>query len=228
LPHGYEGQGPEHSSARLERYLQLCAEDNMQVANCTTPANYFHILRRQLHRSFRKPLVLMTPKSLLRHKRAVSRLGEMGMASSFQRLLLDDAETSPTETFVLKADEYIRRVILCSGKVYYDLLDEREKRGVDDVYLLRVEQLYPFPLKGLVAALGRFKEADVVWCQEEPKNMGAWSFVDSYLEWVLTQIGGKSKRARYVGRAASASTATGTMSRHLAQLKLFLEEAFAP
>ena len=228
LPHGYEGQGPEHSSARLERYLQLCAEDNMQVANCTTPANYFHILRRQLHRSFRKPLVLMTPKSLLRHKRAVSRLGEMGMASSFQRLLLDDAETSPNETFVLQADEKIRRVILCSGKVYYDLLDEREKRGVDDVYLLRVEQLYPFPLKGLVAALGRFKNADVVWCQEEPKNMGAWSFVDSYLEWVLTQIGGKSKRARYIGRTASASTATGTMSRHLAQLKLFLEEAFAP
>ena len=228
LPHGYEGQGPEHSSARLERYLQLCAEDNMQVANCTTPANYFHILRRQLHRSFRKPLVLMTPKSLLRHKRAVSRLGEMGMASSFQRLLLDDAETAPNETFILKADENIRRVILCSGKVYYDLLDEREKRGVDDVYLLRVEQLYPFPLKGLVAALGRFRNADVVWCQEEPKNMGAWSFVDSYLEWVLTQIGGKSKRARYIGRTASASTATGTMSRHLAQLKLFLEEAFAP
>jgi len=227
LPHGYEGQGPEHSSARLERYLQLCAEDNMQVANCSTPANYFHILRRQLHRSFRKPLVLMTPKSLLRHKRAVSRLGEMGMASSFQRLLLDDAETAPNETFVLKADENIRRVILCSGKVYYDLIEEREKRGVDDVYLLRVEQLYPFPLKSLVTALGRFKSADVVWCQEEPKNMGAWSFVESYLEWVLTQIGGKSKRARFVGRPASASTAAGTMSRHLAQLKLFLDEAFA-
>ena len=149
------------------------------------------------------------------------------MASSFQRLLLDDAETAPNETFVLQGDEKIRRVILCSGKVYYDLFDEREKRGVDDVYLLRVEQLYPFPLKSLVTALGRFKDADVVWCQEEPKNMGAWSFVESYLEWVLTQIGGKSKRARYVGRPASASTAAGTMSRHLAQLKLFLDEAFA-
>ncbi len=227
LPHGYEGQGPEHSSARLERFLQLCAEDNMQVANCTTPANYFHILRRQLHRSFRKPLVLMTPKSLLRHKRAVSRLGEMGMASSFQRLLLDEAETAPTDKSALKADENIRRVVLCSGKVYYDLYEEREKRGVDDVYLLRVEQLYPFPLKSLVTALARFKDADIAWCQEEPKNMGAWFFVEPYLEWVLGQTGGKSKRARYVGRPASASTAAGTMSKHLAQLKTFLEEAFA-
>ncbi|MEF3368025.1 2-oxoglutarate dehydrogenase E1 component [Methylocystis sp. 9N] len=226
LPHGYEGQGPEHSSARLERYLQLCAEDNMQVANCSTPANYFHILRRQLHRSFRKPLVLMTPKSLLRHKRAVSRLGEMGMASSFQRLLLDEAETAPTEKSALRPDEQIRRVVLCSGKVYYDLWEEREKRGIDDVYLLRVEQLYPFPLKGLVTALARFKEADIVWCQEEPKNMGAWFFVEPYLEWVLAQVGGKTKRARYVGRPAAAATAAGTMSRHLAQLKTFLEEAF--
>ncbi len=227
LPHGYEGQGPEHSSARLERYLQLCAEDNLQVANCSTPANYFHILRRQLHRNIRKPLILMTPKSLLRHKRCVSRLGEMGMASSFQRLLLDDAETAPTEKSALQPDENIRRVVLCSGKVYYDLIEEREKRGIDDVYLLRVEQLYPFPLKGLVTALSRFKNADVVWCQEEPKNMGAWTFVDPYLEWVLTQVGAVSKRARYVGRAASASTAAGTMSKHLAQLKAFLEEAFA-
>ena len=227
LPHGYEGQGPEHSSARLERYLQLCAEDNMQVANCSTPANYFHILRRQLHRDIRKPLVLMTPKSLLRHKRCVSRLGEMGMASSFQRLLLDSAETAPTEKSALKGDDAIRRVVLCSGKVYYDLLEEREKRGIDDVYLLRVEQLYPFPLKSLVTALSRFKNADIMWCQEEPKNMGAWFFVEPYLEWVLGQVGGKAKRARYVGRPASASTAAGTMSKHLAQLKAFLEEAFA-
>ncbi|MCX7900387.1 MAG: 2-oxoglutarate dehydrogenase E1 component, partial [Methylocystis sp.] len=214
LPHGYEGQGPEHSSARLERYLQLCAEDNLQVANCTTPANYFHILRRQLHRNIRKPLILMTPKSLLPHKRCVSRLNEMGMASGFQRLLLDDAETAPTETFALAADESIRRVILCSGKVYYDLLEEREKRGAHDIYLLRVEQLYPVPLKGLVTALARFKNADVVWCQEEPKNMGAWTFIEPYLEWALGQAGGKSKRARYVGRAASASTAAGTMAKH--------------
>ncbi|MDJ0450252.1 2-oxoglutarate dehydrogenase E1 component [Methylocystis sp. JR02] len=225
LPHGYEGQGPEHSSARLERYLQLCAEDNMQVANCSTPANYFHILRRQLHRNLRKPLILMAPKSLLRHKRCVSRLGEMGMASSFQRILLDDGETH--ETALLKPDEQIRRVVLCSGKVYYDLLEDREKRGIDDVYLLRVEQLYPFPLKSLVTALSRFKNADIAWCQEEPKNMGAWFFVEPYLEWVLAQVGATAKRARYIGRAASASTAAGAMSKHLAQLRAFLDDAFA-
>jgi 2-oxoglutarate dehydrogenase E1 component len=227
LPHGYEGQGPEHSSARLERYLQLCAEDNMQVANCTTPSNYFHILRRQIQRDIRKPLILMTPKSLLRHKRAVSTLSEMAVGSSFHRLLWDDAEYLKGEKIKLVKDDKIRRVILCSGKVYYDLYEEREKRGLDDVYLLRVEQLYPFPLKALVTEMSRFKKADVVWCQEEPKNMGAWSFVEPYLEWVLAQVGGKSKRARYVGRPASAATATGLMSRHLAQLKAFLDEAFA-
>ena len=227
LPHGYEGQGPEHSSARLERYLQLCAEDNMQVANCTTPANYFHILRRQLKRDIRKPLILMTPKSLLRHKRAVSTLDEMKTGTSFHRLLWDDAESLKNEKIKLVKDDKMRRVILCSGKVYYDLYEEREKRGLDDVYLLRVEQLYPFPLKALVTQLGRFKKADVVWCQEEPKNMGAWSFVEPYLEWVLGQVGGKSRRARYVGRPASAATATGLMSKHLAQLKAFLDEAYA-
>ena len=227
LPHGYEGQGPEHSSARLERYLQLCAEDNIQVANCSTPANYFHILRRQIHRNIRKPLVLMTPKSLLRHKRCVSRLADMDTSSIFQRILLDDAETSLTDIPRLKQDEAIRRVVLCAGKVYYDLIDEREKRGIEDVYLLRVEQLYPFPAKGLITALMRFKNAEIVWCQEEPRNMGAWFFVEPYLEWVLTQVGGKAKRARYAGRPASASTAAGTMSKHLAQLKAFLDEAFS-
>jgi 2-oxoglutarate dehydrogenase E1 component len=227
LPHGYEGQGPEHSSARLERFLQLCAEDNMQVANCTTPANLFHILRRQLHRDIRKPLVLMTPKSLLRHKRCVSRLEDMGPGSAFHRLLPDDAERAPAGGFGLRPDADIRRVVLCSGKVYYDLLEEREKRGRDDIYLLRVEQLYPLPLKQLVSRLSRFKQADVVWCQEEPKNMGAWFFVDPYLEWALSQVGGKSKRARYVGRPASASTAAGTMSKHVAQLKAFLDDALA-
>src|SRR5262249_4406560 len=164
LPHGYEGQGPEHSSARLERYLQLCAEDNMQVANCTTPANYFHILRRQLHRDIRKPLILMTPKSLLRHKRAVSRLDEMGPDTTFHRLLWDDAQMLPDEKIKLVADDKIRRVVMCSGKVYYDLYEEREKRGIDDIYLLRVEQLYPVPLKALVQELGRFPNADFVWC----------------------------------------------------------------
>jgi 2-oxoglutarate dehydrogenase E1 component len=227
LPHGYEGQGPEHSSARLERYLQLCAEDNMQVANCTTPANYFHILRRQLKREIRKPLILMTPKSLLRHKRAVSSLTEIGQGASFHRLLWDDAESRKGEKIKLVKDDKIRRVILCSGKVYYDLYEDREKRGADDVYLLRVEQLYPFPLKALVRELSRFKKAEIVWCQEEPKNMGGWSFVEPYLEWVLAQVGGKSKRARYAGRPASAATATGLMSKHLAQMKAFLDECFA-
>ncbi|HRX39407.1 MAG: 2-oxoglutarate dehydrogenase E1 component [Caulobacterales bacterium] len=225
LPHGYEGQGPEHSSARLERYLQLCAQDNIQVANCTTPANYYHILRRQMRRNFRKPLILMTPKSLLRHKRCVSSLAEMGPGSSFHRVLWDDAEYKPGSTVKLVSDDKIRRVVLCSGKVYYDLLEEREKRGVNDVYLLRVEQFYPFPAQSLMAELQRFKKADMVWCQEEPKNMGAWFFMEPNIEWTLDQIGAKSKRARYVGRAASASTATGLMSRHNIELNDFLNEA---
>jgi len=225
LPHGYEGQGPEHSSARLERFLQMCAEDNMQVANCTTPANYFHILRRQLNRDFRKPLILMTPKSLLRHKRAVSRLDEMGPGTTFHRLLWDDAQALPDEKITLAPDEKIRRVVLSSGKIYYDLYEEREKRGIDDIYLLRIEQLYPFPTKALMTELSRFKQAEMVWCQEEPRNMGAWVFVDIFLEWVLNQIGAKSRRARYVGRPAAASTAVGQMSLHLGQLKQFLEEA---
>jgi len=225
LPHGYEGQGPEHSSARLERFLQMCAEDNMQVANCTTPANYFHILRRQLNRDFRKPLILMTPKSLLRHKRAVSRLDEMGPNTSFHRLLWDDAQMLTGEKIKLVADDKIRRVVICSGKVYYDLYDEREKRGLDDIYLLRIEQLYPFPTKALMIELTRFKDAEIVWCQEEPRNMGAWVFVDIFLEWVLNQIGAKTRRARYAGRPASASTAVGQMSTHLNQLKQLLEDA---
>ena len=225
LPHGYEGQGPEHSSARLERYLQLCAEDNWQIANCTTPANYFHVLRRQLHRQFRKPLVLMTPKSLLRHKRVVSNLEQFGPGSSFHRLLWDDAQFLPDQPIKLVPDDKIRRVVLCSGKVYYDLYDEREKRGVDDVYLLRMEQLYPFPARALIQELGRFKDAEMVWCQEEPKNMGAWSFVEPNLEWVLEHIGAKHKRPRYAGRPSSAATATGLMSKHTRELKAFLDEA---
>jgi len=225
LPHGYEGQGPEHSSARLERFLQMCAEDNMQVANCTTPANYFHILRRQLKREIRKPLILMTPKSLLRHKRAVSRLDEMSNGTSFHRLLWDDAQLMPDEKIKLVADDKIRRVVLCSGKVYFDLYEEREQRGINDIYLLRVEQLYPFPTKTLVTELSRFKHAEIVWCQEEPRNQGAWFFVDVFLQWVLNQIGAEHRHARYAGRPASAATATGLMSKHLAQLKQFLDEA---
>jgi 2-oxoglutarate dehydrogenase E1 component len=228
LPHGYEGQGPEHSSARLERFLQLAAEDNIQVANCSTPANYFHILRRQLHRSIRKPLVLMAPKSLLRHKRCVSRIEDFGPSEGFHRLLSDDAmKPADAGAFKLRPAEAIRRVVLCSGKVYYDLLEERDKRGADDIYLLRVEQLYPLPLKQLIVRLSQYKKAEIVWCQEEPKNMGAWSYVEPYLEWALAQAGGATKRARYAGRPPSASTAAGTMSKHLAQLKALLDEALA-
>ena len=225
LPHGYEGQGPEHSSARLERFLQLCAQDNMQVANCTTPANYFHILRRQMRRNFRKPLILMTPKSLLRHKKATSTLKEMGPGSSFHRVLWDDAEYRPGSTVQLTSDDKIKRVVMCSGKVYYDLLEEREKRGIDNVYLLRVEQFYPYPAQSMIAELQRFKKADMIWCQEEPKNMGAWFFMEPNIEWTLGQIGAKLKRARYVGRAAAASPATGLMSRHKQELDDFLNEA---
>jgi 2-oxoglutarate dehydrogenase E1 component len=225
LPHGYEGQGPEHSSARLERFLQMCAEDNMQVVHATTPANFFHVLRRQLHREIRKPLILMTPKSLLRHKRAVSRLDELGANTTFHRILYDDAVMLPDEKIKLVGDDKIRRVVLCSGKVYYDLYEEREKRDIDDVYLMRVEQLYPVPLKALVQELGRFKHAELVWCQEEPRNMGAWHFIEPYLEWVLNQIHAPNKRPRYAGRAAAAATATGLMSKHLAQLKALLDEA---
>jgi 2-oxoglutarate dehydrogenase E1 component len=227
LPHGYEGQGPEHSSARLERYLQLCAEDNLQVANCTTPANYFHILRRQITREFRKPLILMTPKSLLRHKKAVSSLADMAEGSSFHRVLRDDAEFGRHTSVKLKPEAEIRRVILCSGKVYYDLLDEREKRGVDDVYIMRLEQFYPWPVKSLTNELNRFKAAELVWCQEEPKNMGGWTFVDPWLELTLAKLSIASKRARYVGRPASASTAAGLMSRHVKELQSFLAQALA-
>jgi 2-oxoglutarate dehydrogenase E1 component len=167
----------------------------------------------------------MTPKSLLRHKRAVSRLDEMGPETSFHRLLWDDAQLLPGEKIKLVADNKIRRVVLCSGKVYYDLYEEREKRGIDDIYLLRIEQLYPFPTKALVSELSRFKQAEMVWCQEEPRNMGAWFFVDTFLQWVLNQIGAKHRSVRYAGRPASAATATGLMSRHLAQLKALLEDA---
>jgi 2-oxoglutarate dehydrogenase E1 component len=227
LPHGYEGQGPEHSSARLERFLQMCAEDNMQVANCSTPANYFHILRRQLKRDIRKPLILMTPKSLLRHKRAVSTLEEMGEQTTFHRLLWDDAEFMKSEKIKLVKDDKIRRVILCSGKVYYDLYEAREQSGNNDIYIFRVEQLYPWPHKALAQELSRFPKAEFVWCQEEPLNMGAWSFAQANLERVLEFIKVKNPRPRYVGRPASASTATGLMSRHLKELKAFLDEALA-
>ena len=224
LPHGFEGQGPEHSSARLERFLQMCGQDNWIVANCTTPANYFHILRRQIHRSFRKPLVLMTPKSLLRHKKAVSQAEDFTTGSSFHRVLWDDAQYGNSD-IKLKSDDKIRRVVISSGKVYYDLLEERDARGLDDVYLLRLEQFYPFPAMSLMKELERFKTAEIVWCQEEPKNQGAWTFVEPNLEWVLTRIGATHSRATYAGRAASASPATGLASQHKAQQTALINEA---
>ena len=217
LPHGYEGQGPEHSSARLERYLQLCAEDNMQVVNCTTPANYFHVLRRQVRRNFRKPLVVMTPKSLLRHKAAVSDLAEMGPGTSFHRLL----DEKGTKVKHGKA----KRIVICSGKVYYDLLDASEKESRDDVYLLRVEQLYPFPIKSIGAELKKYPNAEIVWCQEEPKNQGAWSFIEPNIEWVMERIKAKVTRPRYVGRPAAASPATGLAKLHKEQQAALINDA---
>ncbi|MDR3504617.1 MAG: 2-oxoglutarate dehydrogenase E1 component, partial [Acidocella sp.] len=199
LPHGSEGQGPEHSSARLERYLQLCAENNMAVCNISTPANYFHALRRQLKRNFRKPLVLMTPKSLLRHKLCVSNLSEFGPGSSFKFVI--------PETDELVAPEKVKRVVICSGKVYYDLVAERRERGIKDVAIVRLEQIYPFPVKNLKAAIEAYTNAEVVWCQEEPENNGGWTFVDRRIEGVLTCLNNAAKRPRYVGRAAAASPA---------------------
>ena len=224
LPHGFEGQGPEHSSGRVERFLQNSAEDNWIVANASTPAQYFHILRRQIHRSFRKPLILMTPKSLLRHPKCISDAADFLDGSSFHRVLWDDAQKGHS-TLKLKPDAEIRRVVLCSGKVYYDLLAERDARGQDDTYLLRVEQLYPVPKRSLTAELGLFKGAEWVWCQEEPKNQGAWSFIEPELEQLLIQIGARNTRARYAGRVASASPATGLAARHKHEQETLVNEA---
>ncbi len=224
LPHGFEGQGPEHSSARLERFLQMCGGDNWIVANCSTPANYFHILRRQLHRSFRKPLILMTPKSLLRHKMCISTAEEFTNGSSFHRVLWDDAQHGNSDT-ELKPDAKIRRVVMCAGKVYYDLLEERDSRGIDDIYLMRIEQFYPFPAQSLVKEMERFPNSDVIWCQEEPKNQGAWTFMEPNIEWVLTRIKARHTRPKYAGRPASASPATGLASQHQAQQAALVNEA---
>ena len=225
LPHGFEGQGPEHSSARLERYLQMSAEDNWQVANCTTPANYFHILRRQMHREFRKPLVLMTPKSLLRHKLCVSHLSDMARGTSFHRIMPDHAQTESEGYGKLKPDDQITRVVICSGKVYYDLLEEREAKKLNDVYLMRIEQLYPFPNDSLLEELERFPHAKVVWCQEEPQNMGAWTFVEPFIEKTLEDLDHFVKRPVYVGRPAAASPATGLLSRHKEQQARIVHDA---
>ena len=217
LPHGHEGQGPEHSSARLERYLQLCAEHNMNVCNISTPANYFHALRRQLKRNFRKPLILMTPKSLLRHKLCVSQLSEMAEGSGFKFVIPETDELLPPEQ--------IRRVVLCSGKVYYDLVAERRERGINDVAILRLEQFYPFPVRAIKAALEPYVGAELVWCQEEPANMGAWQFLDRPLERVLGLIGNLAKRPLYVGRPPAASPATGLAKVHAAEQAALVDQA---
>ncbi len=219
LPHGYEGQGPEHSSARLERYLQLCAERNMRVCNFTTPANYFHALRRQLKANYRKPLVVMTPKSLLRHKMAVSSLADFGPGSAFRFVI--------PEVDAIKTEEKVKRVVLCTGKVYYDLLAERRERKIDDIAIMRVEQIYPFPVKSLTTALAPYKNAEVVWCQEEPENMGAWNFVDRRIEKVLTGLSIKAKRPSFVGREDAASPATGSAKVHEAQQQALVNQALS-
>jgi 2-oxoglutarate dehydrogenase E1 component len=221
LPHGFEGQGPEHSSARLERFLQQCAEQNQQVVNCTTPANYFHALRRQVHRNFRKPLIVMTPKSLLRHKLATSTLEQMGQDTGFQRVIAETDELGSD-------DATVRRVVLCSGKVYYDLLEKRRELGIDDVALIRVEQLYPWPRDGIQRELARYPEAEVIWCQEEPANMGSWHFVLRRLEYILEDRASSEpamRRPVYVGRPASASPATGHLKSHLREQALLVEQA---
>jgi 2-oxoglutarate dehydrogenase E1 component len=217
LPHGYEGQGPEHSSARPERFLQLCAEDNMQVANCTTPANYFHILRRQMRRDFRKPLVIMTPKSLLRHKRAVSSVADLTGESHFRRILSDPQAPKDAE---------VRRLVLCTGKLSYELMEARDKAGDKDLAIVRIEQLYPFPGEALLERLKRMTNLkEVVWAQEEPKNQGYWSHVEPRLERRLGEAGFAPKRPIYAGREPAASPATGLAKRHAAEQAALIADA---
>ena len=228
LPHGYEGQGPEHSSARLERFLQLCSNDNMQVMNCTTPANYFHALRRQMHRDFRKPLIIMTPKSLLRHKQCVSNIDDFSKQNSFHRVLWDHAMDPKSKGFIkLKKSKDIKKVILCSGKVYFDLIEAREKLKKDDIIFFRIEQLYPFPVKSLVKELKPYaKNAKFYWCQEEPKNMGAWFSARDYIQWTLDNIKANNKQISYIGRSPDASPATGYAKWHISQQEEIIKKVF--
>jgi 2-oxoglutarate dehydrogenase E1 component len=217
LPHGHEGQGPEHSSARLERFLQCSAQDNIQVVGCTTPANYFHVLRRQLHRSFRKPLIVMAPKSLLRHKRVVSSLSDLSSETHFHRVLYCDEVPSEPDA--------ARQIVMCSGKVYYDLLEERERRGITDVHFLRLEQLYPFPSDALSKLLAPYRHCQLVWCQEEPRNMGAWTFVSNFIEEVVAEMGFSQPELRYSGRPAAASPATGIAEHHVREQRALVDDA---
>jgi 2-oxoglutarate dehydrogenase E1 component len=219
LPHGYEGQGPEHSSARLERFLQLHAEDNIQVLYPSTPGSYFHALRRQLHRPFRKPLIVMTPKSLLRHKRCTSSLDEMGPGSSFHRVMYEQPPS--------RSDRQVERVVLCSGKIYYELQQRRDELGLGEVVaLVRLEQLAPFPDDVLADELVRYpKRAQVIWCQEESRNMGAWSFVAPRIEAVLAEVGIRQERLAYAGRAASAAPASGLHAQHVRKQAALIDVA---
>ena len=228
LPHGYEGQGPEHSSARLERFLQLCSNDNMQVMNCTTPANYFHALRRQMHRDFRKPLVIMTPKSLLRHKQCVSNINDFNKQNSFHRVLWDHAIDPKSKGFIkLKKSKDIKKVILCSGKIYFDLIEAREKLKRNDIIFYRIEQLYPFPVKSLVKELKPYaKNAEFYWCQEEPKNMGAWFSARDYIQWTLDNIKANNNKISYIGRSPDASPATGYAKWHISQQQEIIKKVF--
>ena len=210
LPHGHEGQGPEHTSSRLERFLQMCAEDNIQVANCTSPANYFHILRRQMMRDFRKPLILMTPKSTLRHKGNTSSLKDFVNGSTFHRVLHN----------LLSDDEKrkIDRVVLCSGKIYFELQDHINELSLNNIHIIRLEQLYPFPYEALEEEIADFKNCEMIWCQEEPRNMGAWQFIEERIQSVLEKVTGKID-LHFIGRRAAASPATGVFDRHLANQK---------
>ncbi len=227
LPHGYEGQGPEHSSARLERFLQLCSQENLQVVNCTTPANYFHVLRRQMHRDFRKPLIVMTPKSLLRHKRCISNLYDFTKKNSFHRILGDHSYLNDSKLIKLKKDKHIKKVVMCSGKIYFDLIEAREKSKNDKVVFIRIEQLYPFPVKQLGKQLKRYENANFYWCQEEPMNMGAWNTARHYIDRTLEIIQVKSENVKYIGRNAAASPATGNLNKHLAEQKEILEKVMS-
>ena len=228
LPHGYEGQGPEHSSARLERFLQLCAHENIQVMNCTTPANYFHALRRQIHRDFRKPLIIMTPKSLLRNKRCTSNIEDFNKKNTFHRILKDHAEVGGYGLIKLQEDKKIKKVVLCSGKIYFDLVEAREKTTNDKVLFIRIEQLYPFPVKTLAQELKKFKKnARFFWCQEEPQNMGAWNSARNYIEWTLDYIKAENRKVSYIGRKPAASPATGYLKKHLAQQKEIIEKVLS-
>jgi 2-oxoglutarate dehydrogenase E1 component len=218
LPHGYEGQGPEHSSARLERFLQACAEDNIQVANATTPAQFFHLLRRQTKRDFRKPLIVMAPKSLLRHPAAVSRIEDF-TSGSFQEILADPFWTGAAAPSAAKSPE---RLILCSGKVYYDLADHRAKHAITDTAIVRLEQLYPLHRNRLAEIADTYgHQARLIWCQEEPENMGAWRWIAPQLEEIF------GRKAAYAGRVASSSPAVGVLAVHKLQLSAFLQAAFS-